>query len=278
MAAENDLPIRDSVGAALRVSRESWRVVLPLAALGAGAATLLAALALAASPLGLLSFFLATMVQACVYAALLSVALHGAVPPAARLAGDGARVWAAVAVIGFFLFIVFFVLLIVAATVLAAGPLGAYVPELERAGQDQEAVMAVLMRFAREQPAPLLATGLALGAVWLLLTSRLYLAAPASLEQKRILSFDTWSWTKGAMLRICAARLMLLVPANILVSALGFVAGRMVGIDAMAPEAAGNVAGFLVYTFVAHFMTFGFYAFLEAGLSAAIYRRLRPRS
>jgi hypothetical protein len=276
MAAVSILPIRDSVGAALRFTREHWRFALRVGAIGAGAATLLAALPLPASPLALLSFVPATLVQAFVCAAFVGAALLGSGPVAVRLLGDGGRVWAAMAVIGFFLFIVFFVLTMALAMALAMGPLAPYLPQLESAGQDQAAVMAVLTRFAEEQPGPLLLAGLALGLVWLLLTSRLYLAAPASVDQQRILAFETWSWTKGAMWRIAAARLMLLVPANILVGALSYVFGRMVGIDSMAPAAAGNVGGFLVYVFVAHFMALGFYAFLEAGLAVAIYRKLRP--
>ena len=138
-----------------------------------------------------------------------------------------------------------------------------------------------MLEFAEANPGALLAVTLFYCAVWLLLTSRLYLAAPASVEQGRILTFETWAWTKGSMLRITAARLMLLLPANILAFAIGYLAGRVVGVDAMnsgamAETASSNPAGYLFYVLVATFITFVLYSSLEAGLSSYIYRGLKP--
>ncbi len=272
------LPIRANVGAALRFGRENLRFVALGAGVGAGAATLVAALGLAAPPLALLTVIASGFVQALVYAAFVSAALYGAGGVRARLLGDGLRVWAAMAVIGFFLFIVFFVLSIPAMMALNAGPLAPYLPDLQSAGEDQAAVLAVMTRFAEANPGALLLTMVFFGVIWLLLTSRLYLAAPASIDAKRILTFETWSWTKGAMVRIAAARLMLLLPANVLAGALGYLFGRLLGVDAFAPELAarGHGAAFLAYVFVAHFVSFGLYSSLEAGLSSFIYRGLRP--
>jgi hypothetical protein len=268
------LPIRDTVGAALRFVRAHWRFATLAAGLGAGASVLIAAVSLAASELALLGMVASGFVQAFVYAAFTAAALTGAAP--ARIASDGMRVWAAMVVIGLFLSIVFFLLLITATMVLFAGPLAPYLSDLQNAGQDQAAVMAVMTRFAEQNPGPLLAVLLVFGTVWLLLTSRLYLAAPASVEAKRILTFETWKWTKGAMVRIAAARLMVLLPANVLVGALGYLAARLFAIDPFGPDADGNVGGFLAYVFVAHFVTFALFSPLEAALSAFIYRGLKP--
>ena len=87
------------------------------------------------------------------------------------------NVFAAMAVVGFFLFIVFFVLTIPALIILFAGPLAPYVDDLQEAGSSQAAVMEVMTRFAQENPGALLMVTLFYAGVWLLLSSRLYLAA-----------------------------------------------------------------------------------------------------
>ncbi len=281
MAETGKVPIQESVGAALRYARENWRFVLTLAAIGAGASTLLSGIALAAAPLGLFTSIAATLVQAFVYAALTAGALYGADAVRGRWTTDGGRVWAAMAIIGLFLFIVMFVASIIVTIVLFSGPLGRYASELEGAGSNQGAVMDIMLRFAEENPGAMLAVMLFYAAVWLILTSRLYLAAPASVDRERILTFETWKWTEGATLRIIAARVLLLAPANILANVLGYLAGRVVGIDTLdfagtASAAAANPSGFLVYGFASAFITLALYSSLEAGLSSYLYRGLKP--
>src|SRR5262249_36575869 len=146
---------------------------------------------------------------------------------------DGWRVFAAMTVVGFFLFLTFFVLMIPGSIVLVNGPMAPYVDDMQRAGQDQAAMMHVMQRFAAENPAVLLAFALFYGVLWFLLTSRLYLSAPATVDAKRVLTFDTWRWTRGMTLRISVARLLLLAPAFILMASLTYLAGRVLGIDLM---------------------------------------------
>ena len=127
----------------------------------------------------------------------------------------------------------------------------------------------------------LLLTFLFYAILWFALTSRLYLAAPASAEQGRILTFETWSWTKGQTLRITAARLMLLAPAYVLVSALSLLIGRAVGIDILNPMTAAEVAQansllYLGFVFVSGLINLALYTALEAGLSIYLYRGLKP--
>jgi hypothetical protein len=276
-----NVPIFESVGAAMRYVRENLRFIAAVAGVGAAVTTAVSALTLALPAIGLLTGLASTFVHASVYAAFLGAFLYGPAALGGRLFPDGGRVWAAMAVIGFFLFIVFFVLTIPVMIILFAGPLAPYLPELQSAGGDQQAVMEVMTRFAEENPGALLAVTLFYGVIWLLLTSRLYLAAPASVEQGRILTFETWKWTKGATLRITGARLLLLAPANILAGALGYLVGRLVGVDALNPAssaaaAAGNPVGFLFYLLAASFITFVLYSSLEAGLSSYMYRGLKP--
>jgi hypothetical protein len=273
-------PIKDSVGAALRFVREQWRFVITLAAAGAIASASMTALSLVPA-LSMFASLGAGLVQAGVYAAFIGAVLFGPATLRNRWLADGGRVWAAMVIVGFILSISFFVLGVAVMILLAAGPLAAYRPALEQAGQDANAVMAVFTRFAQENPGLMLALALGFATVWLLLTSRLYFAAPATVEQGRILTFETWNWTRGAVVRIVAARLLLLVPANILTGVLGYFAGRAVGVDTMDFTAAMSVAstsnvGLVAYVLMASFVAFALYSALEAALSTYLYRALKP--
>jgi len=275
------VPIHEAVGAALRFVRGNLRFVATVAAIGAGVVTVLSALALFVTPVSLLASVGATIARAFIYAALIGAALAGAAGARDRLLADGWRVWAAMAIVGFFMFIVMMVLLIPGFIVLIAGPMAPFTSELERAGQDEAAVLAVMTRFLEQNPLAILLFVLFYGVVWLLLTSRLYLAAPASADAGRILSFETWGWTKGSTLRITAARLMLLGPAYVLVSALDYIAGALIGLNPLDPMAAAGLAranplAFLGYIYATTFITVAVYASLEAGLSSYLYRGLRP--
>lgn len=273
--------VRDCVGAALRFVRENLRFVATAAGVGAVGAGVIAAAAAAVPQVALLTSIASTLLQAFVYAALTSAMLFGAASVRARLASDGGRVWLAMAIVGVLMGIVIFVVSIPVVIALIAGPLGAYSDELQTAGSDQAAVMTVMLRFMQENPVAVLVVTLFFFTIWFLLTSRLYLAAPASVDQKRVMTFETWSWTKGNMLRIVAARLMLLVPAYLLVFALSYLIGYGFGIDptnaaAIAGVAAANPVAFLMYAAASAFVTFFLYNALEAGLSAAIYSALKP--
>ena len=120
--------------------------------------------------------------QAFVYAALLGAALFGRGGGARALVSDGGRVWAAMAMIGLLLFVVMFVVIIVVSIVLAAARSRPMSKTCRAAGDDQAAVMAVMTRLCRSQPMAAADLMLFYGAIWLLLTSRLYLAAPASVD------------------------------------------------------------------------------------------------
>lgn len=279
--AEGAVPVRESVGAALRFVRENVRFIAITAAAFAGASTLVTSASLFFPGAALLTMVASGIIQAFCYAVLIGAALFGAQSVGARWRADGWRVWAAMVVIGFFLAIVLFVVTIPVSIVLAAGPLVPYVTDLQHAGSDQDAVLRVMMRFVENNPTTILAVALFYTVIWFLLTSRLYLAAPASVEAGRILTFETWKWTKGAMLRITWARLMLLAPAYILAGALGHLLGRVFGIDTLDPASisaavSANPAGVLAFDLVRSFIVLALYAPLEAGLSAYLYRGLKP--
>lgn len=273
------LGIRDSVGAALRFTREHARQIAMLALVGAASMAGVALLVSVAPALGLLLNPVSTLISASVYALFLSAVLGAG--GAERLVPNTGRVWASMAVVGFFMAIVCLVLIIPVGIILGAA-LSGFASDFEAAGQNQAAALALMTRIAQEQPAPLLLAALFYAVVWMALTARLYLAAPASVDRRRILTFETWSWTRGNMLRIVAARLMLLTPAYVLVNALTLLVGRVLGVDVFSPDgvvvfAQGSPLGYAALTFATHLLTFGLYSSLEAGLSTQIYRALAPK-
>lgn len=279
--AAGAVPVKESVGAALRFVRENWRFVVTVAGIFAAASTLLALITLSQPALGIVTMVANGIVQAFCYAAFTTGALVGAGQVRSRVAIDGWRVWSSMVIVGFFMFIVMFVVFMVVGMVLLAGPLASYIGDLQDAGPDQQQVMQILTRISQEQPGALLMAMLFVGAIWLVLTSRLYLAAPASVEAGRTLTFETWKWTEGAVLGISWARLMLLIPAYVLMFAVTTLLGRAFGfdmLDASSLQSAvrANLVGLIVFEFVSSFVVSALYASLEAGLSAYLYRGLKP--
>lgn len=275
------VPIRESVGGALRYVRENLRFVTTVALAFAVVSTLLSALTLAMPQVSIITMVANGLVQAFSFGALLVGALYGADTVRGRWSQDGFRVWSAMVVIAFFMFIIMFGVFMVVSMVLFAGPLSPYIGELQAAGSDETRVMSLLTRIGTEQPLPLLLAALFCGAVWLLFTSRLYLAAPASVAAGRILTFETWKWTKGAMFGISAARFMLLIPAYVLMFALTMLLGRVFGFSildgaSMQQALSANPVGIIIFEFVSSFIVLALYASLEAGLSAYLYNGLKP--
>jgi hypothetical protein len=280
MAEEGKVPVQESVGAALRFLRENIGAIAIVSAIGAAALAALSVVAVKAPGVSLIGALLATFASAAIYAALTGAALTGAGGMTQRLIADGGRVWASMAVVGFFLVIVFTVLAIPGLIVfgVVVGP--RYMDQLEAAQGDEAASIELMSRIATENPGILLGLGLFYAAIWLALTSRLFLAAPASVDQKRILTFETWAWTKGNMLRLAGARLMLLLPAYILVSAVSFFIAAPLGMNMMDPAsvvafAQANVFGYGLFLFVSGFIQIGLFRALEAGLSAYLYQGLK---
>ena len=275
------VPVRESVGAALRYVRENVRFIASIALLYAVVSTLIAGLTLSVPQLGVLTMVANGVVQAFCYGALTAGALFGVDTVRSRWPRDGWRVWSSMVVVGFFMTIVMFVITIPVTIALVAGPLGSYAADLQAAGSDQDAVLQIMIRFVEENPLAVLVTALFFFVVWLLLTSRLYLAAPASVDAGRTLTFETWKWTRGATLRITWARFMLLVPAYALMFALTALLGRVFGfnvLDSASLQAAvaANPIGVIIFEFITSFIVLAIYASLEAGLSAYLYKGLNP--
>lgn len=281
MAQQEKVPVRECVGAALRFVRENWRSIAAVAAIFSGVMTVLALFSGLTPALAAPISAVSTLVSAFAYAAFTSACLNGFAGLRQRLVADGGRVWGAMAVVGFFLIIVLVVLGIPGVIVFSLLVAPRYGTDIQQASGDETAMMSLMQRVFTENPGMILAFVLFYGMIWMGLTSRLYLSAPASVDAKRILTFETWPWTKGNMWRIIGARAMLLLPAYMLAAGLSYLFAAAIGLNAGDPSSIAAFAQdslllYVLFTFVSGFLQFGIYSSLEAGLSAYLYRGLKP--
>jgi len=267
-----ETPIKDSVGSALRFTRGHWRLVLALAAASAVLQVLALMLLGSAPPI---AFFALLFIATGAHALMVRTALDGADAARATPVRDTMRALGAVAIIGAFLFIIALVVAYVAMSVLIAP----FMEEAKAAGENQAALQAVMEQAVAAQPHVLTWATIIGALIVFVFTSRFYLAVPLSIDQGRILVFESWRRTRGQLLRIVAARLWLLFPALVLVFALQSLIGRAVGINAadfmvLAAQAQSNPWGFLIFFTAGQFVQVAIYASLEAGLAAGLYRAL----
>ena len=265
--------VRRTVGDALAFVRAQWRIVLPLA----GAAGLIQTLTLLAFGPNLAWLVILTIVSAIVFGALIRTALSGPGEVRGNIVGDAGRVAGAVAIVGVIVAIVSITLLYVAMSVIIAP----YADEVRAAGQDQAALSAIMQRAISAQPGTLFWAMTAWALVSFFLTSYFYLAAPASVDARRVIVFRSWQWTNRHILRVAGARILLLLPALLLTNALASIVGLGLGFTsdnlmALSTQARANPAMFAVFYGIALFFQIAVYAALEAGLSVALYRALKP--
>jgi hypothetical protein len=281
-APEGKVPILISAAAGVRFWRDHWRTAGLIAIAGGAATGLLALVTLSAAPqLGIVLGVAQLLVQACAYAALLGLALGAGAPTPARIVQDGMRVFAAMAVIGFFLAIVCIVAMLPSMMILGMA-LAPFADRIEALGPNPEPTQLapILAEAAKADPWPFVIVIGLYFIVWNLLTSRLYLAAPSTVAERAIRTFETWAWTKNNMLRIFAARLVLLAPAAMLVIAVRAFAGAALGVNALdlnalAEFAKANAPLYALVQFVSETANFFILFAFEAGLSAYLYRGLR---
>jgi hypothetical protein len=272
MAEPGKIPIRDNVGAALRFVRQNWQFVAIVSAI---AAVTQGVVLLGGPNLIWMLVVLAAITAA--YTAFTRAALTGSRQLGNRQAADSLRVGAAMAMIGVLIGIIFVMLMFVTMSVLIAP----YAEEVKAAGENEAAMRAIMERAMAAQPGvPFWA--MAAGAVIMfLLTTRLYFAAPGSVDEGRIVVFESWRLTRGNFLRIAGARLLLLGPAFILAGALQTLAGNALGAPTSDPIALfaygqNNPVGFALFYSVAIFLQLSLFSALEAGLSAYLYRSVKP--
>lgn len=281
MAVPNDpgrtmsgkVPVRESAAQGLRLLRDQWRLVLSVAVIGALAQTTIFTLFGGT----LIVLALGALAAAPVHAAYVSAAQNGRAPTTSRLFEDAGRVVAAVGMVGLFLAMLTIVFVLAAMSVL----LGPHAEEIRAAEQNQAEVAAIVERAISAQPQLVFAMLVVFALVWLWATSRFYLAAPASVEERRVVVFDSWTWTRGNTWRIVAARLSVLAPALVLTAVVQLVFGMALGVPtadliAMSNSAGANPWAFVVFFTLCQFVQIALYASCEASLAAYLYRGLRP--
>lgn len=270
MSTQAPVSIKDSVGDALRFSRENWRFTMIVAGFGAAAIV-------TSMMLGPLMLVVAPVALIVCHTALVLAALYGVPHVRPRLTADALRVGAAMAIVG----LIIAILVIATAYIAMSVLLGPYAEQARAAGEDRAAIEALTRQAIEAQPhVATWAVGIA-GLMIFVVTSLLFLGAPASADRKRVLLLETVRWSRANVLRIMGARLLLLLPAFILVGAVQSLLSAALGFSANDPaalmaQASANPALFMLFFAAAVFVQLALYAALEAGLSVALYRRLAP--
>lgn len=168
----------------------------------------------------------------------------------------------------------FAIMMVVAVMVMQSGLTREDLEALQ-AGGDQQ---AILKQFSEALGAQgqviigLMIGALLMGLAWM--SARLVLAGPASATQGRVMAFSTWSWTKGNGMGTLAVL--------ILVGMIGFLGVTLLAapLAALTSDAADRPMSeplALAQTFLAAFGVSWFVLTPFAGLSAYLYRGLRPQ-
>ena len=279
------VPIFESVKAGFAAARGNLVPLLPAALIGALVVTVFNVLSARAGLSGnLLGQFFFQILTGAGIALFFTAALRASAGAGAGInagtIGLAIKVFAALAIVGFFLAIVFLVGAIPGFIVLGS-VFAPYQSQLESVQGDVAGSMALMETVFRENGAAILLVVIVYSAIWLALTSRLYLCAPASVEENRIATFETWRWTQGNLLRISAARLLLLSPVLIVVAIIQAAATAAFGVDSGDPQAMTALvreqpALHGAISFLAAFASLILYGACEAGLSQFLYRGLKP--
>jgi hypothetical protein len=282
---QGKVPIFESVRGAFAETR-SHAVALAPAALAAAVAVALLNFAaintgLAVNPLGqILLSILSGLGMALFIAPAIRASLGEPATVSAQSVALSLKLFAAMVVIGFFLTIVFLVAAIPGLIVVGM-TFAPFQSELEAANGDVQASMELLQKVFSANAGPLLAVILVDAAVWMALTSRLYLCAPASVAENRVATFETWRWTQGNLLRISAARLLTLIPAALATTLIQAAVTSLLGVSASDPAkvaaiAAADPVRFAIAGFITSFVSLVIYGGCEAALSTYLYRGLKP--
>lgn len=273
----------DGVGSTMR----AWRTDISFNLLaGAASATVLifsmlfVGVSASINPsLGILAFAMLTLVYAGIY----TVFLQRAAAPTAPFAFKGIlenapRIWSALTIVGFFLFLI---LILCAMCVAIAVSVSLSPEQMQSVQGDQAQAQALMLGFLNERPwfgpTALLLTSL----VILTLSSRFYLAAPATYDMRRIKSLDAWKWTRGAFLKVLGARLLLMLPSAIVVYSIPALLTYAFGYKPydVASEQAfsqANAGLYLLVNFIGTALVLGVLLPLDASLSTYFYKRLKP--
>lgn len=280
------VPVLESVREGFAFVARDWRAILPAALFGAlalGGLQVFLDLARARQDLGatLLLTIVAALVQAVLLAALLRRALsQGQAPASISIGRDEFNLMGVTLSFGFLYMIIAFVglfiaLMSVAGLLAGAGLTGEAIQSLSQ----EEAARQVLNALGSDGTLVLLVVVLAFAALILFIASRLLLSFPATIAEGRMYAFSTWSWTKGAALRLAACLLLVMLGGIFLsivaLAPFGVLLDMMFGAGATKSVGAPAHIGLSVLAaFVSVFFSIGPYA----GLTAYLYRGMRAET
>jgi hypothetical protein len=172
------------------------------------------------------------------------------------------------AVVGFFFLIVFVLGVVIFSIALVPAAEQANVDLREITPGDEAALLQAFGEIFKGPGAPyLIVLGLAFVAFLFWLNLRLFLVNVATIAEGRIMAFSTWRWTKGDALRILAASLIVLFPIQ---------APIWLAVGVLASALGSSVAGVAILTFLQAVAQNLFLVPALSGLSAFLYRGLRP--
>ncbi len=278
MAAKGGVPIVESARAGFDFMRNSFRTIAPAGLLTAA----VAALAAAASPgepaeamnLPALALDIASLALNIAFSAfLLRLAVR---QDASGLYGlkagkDESNLLGALLWVGFFIVIVILVALFIFSIglVIAAGNAGV---RLEEYQNDPDGMRDAVIQIMTSAPW-LWVLGLLEFAVLVWLSTRLTLVSVATIGEGRIMGFSTWPWTKGNVLRIFAATILIALPLSF---AFGLIVGVISGVLGVTDQAGASPMARGVLSFISGVGQYLVLLPAINGLLAYLYRGLRP--
>jgi hypothetical protein len=110
-------------------------------------------------------------------------------------------------------------------------------------------------------------------AIFILIAARLSMVNAATIGERRIVIFQTWSWTRGNVLRVIAALILTFLPVIMINNLIGSVA---IAIMRSIPGAGESIPLLVLASFAVSFAT-TMTSIPTIALGAVLYKGLRPR-
>lgn len=265
------VPVMACVTASWRFLAANWRQFLPAAVITAAVSGVVPALFVAAAGASAPAILMGYAVQIIAGVFFLAAVLRKAVrnefsPPMGLAFGqDETRLLALVASYAV-VFVPFVMLFGIIFTVVVFGQSGMTPEELEAMANDPEASNAFMARMI-QTPAGI--TVCLLGFVaYVLIITRLVMVNAATIGERKVVFFQTWSWTKGNLFRVLAAIVLTALPAAFV----GVLAGQLLG--TLSSGSAGLVLA--AFADAVQALLAAMLSIPSAVLGAELYKGLRP--
>ncbi len=278
-------PILECVREGFAFIARDWRLIAPIALIGAVGLTPLEVWsdgAMARNDLGAMALasLASLLVQMPVLAAFYRrAASRGTEPLALRVGADELNLAGVSLSIAFVFMIVFFVGMFVIMLSLVSLLVGSGLdPESLRELPPPEAAQRFVAALGNDGKAVFVGLLIALAAFALWLSARLALAYPATIAEKRMLVFSTWSWTKGNATSIAACLILLALGAVAVIIAATILPSVLVAtVFGEASLNSPGSPGHWIMAFLSATAGIAFFHAPYAAMMAYLYRGLRPQ-